>query len=407
MTEENIPQLSGNIADDIRSGYTGGSCDVFIPVSDPNKILKCYDVNSLYPSQMRDKPMPIGKPTYFNGNIRSVDPNAFGFFYCEIIAPDNIKHPIIQTHVKTNSGIRTISPLGQWEDMIFSEEMDNAIKYGYQFNILWGYTFKKGFIFKEYVDFLYSLRQQYPKSHPMNFIAKILLNSLYGRFGMDDNFLEVNIIHKDYYSDFENRFLDNILSTEELGDYKLVTHKTIEENINNDEATHNISIGIAAAITAYARIHMSQFKNNPDINLYYTDTDSIYTDSDLDHKFLSGTILGKLKLENVCNKAIFLAPKLYCLETEDGRVIYKVKGLKHEIKMTMDDFELLLNKNTTVEKIQEKWMKNLSEGHIKLLNSIYTLKITDNKRRLIYKKGKLIGTEAYIINKKKEILNKN
>jgi hypothetical protein len=52
-------------------------------------------------------------------------------------------------------------------------------------------------------------------------------------------------------------------------------------------------------------------------------------------------------------------------------------------------------------------MKNLSEGHIKLLNSIYTLKITDNKRRLIYKKGKLIGTEAYIINKKKVILNKS
>jgi hypothetical protein len=43
-------------------------------------------------------------------------------------------------------------------------------------------------------------------------------------------------------------------------------------------------------------------------------------------------------------------------------------------------------------------MKNLSEGHIKLLNSIYTLKVTDNKRRLIYKKGKLIGTEAFIIN---------
>lgn len=72
----------------------------------------------------------------------------------------------------------------------------------------------------------------------------------------------------------------------------------------------------------------------------------------------------------------------------------------------MDDFELLLNKNTTLEKTQEKWMKNLSEGHIKLLNSIYTLKVTDNKRRLIYKKGKLIGTEAFIINKNKEILNK-
>jgi len=48
----------------------------------------------------------------------------------------------------------------------------------------------------------------YPKSDPMNYLAKILLNSLYGRFGMDDNFTEVNIIHKDYYSDFETKYLD-------------------------------------------------------------------------------------------------------------------------------------------------------------------------------------------------------
>jgi hypothetical protein len=27
--------------------------------------------------------------------------------------------------------------------MIFSPEMDNAIKFGYKFEILWGYTFEK------------------------------------------------------------------------------------------------------------------------------------------------------------------------------------------------------------------------------------------------------------------------
>jgi len=50
---------------------------------------------------------------------------------------------------------------------------------------------------------------------------------------------------------------------------------------------------------------MSQFKNNPTINLYYTDTDSIYTDSNVEKSFIDKTILGKLKLENTCNKAIF------------------------------------------------------------------------------------------------------
>jgi hypothetical protein len=112
MAEKIIPQLSGKIAKDIRQGYTGGSCDVFIPESKPGDIIKGYDVNSLYPSQMQSKLMPVGNPTYFEGNVRLIDPNAFGFFYCKIIAPDDIKHPILQTHVKTDSGIRTISPIG-------------------------------------------------------------------------------------------------------------------------------------------------------------------------------------------------------------------------------------------------------------------------------------------------------
>jgi hypothetical protein len=187
----------------------------------------------------------------------------------------------------------------------------------------------------------------------MNLIAKILLNSLYGRFGMDDNFLEVNIIHKDFYADFENKFLDNIIQTQELGDYKLVTYRVVNKIESNNE-THNVSIGIASAITAYSRIHMSQFKNNPKINLYYTDTDSIYTDSDIDESFISDTILGKLKIEHVCKKAIFLSPKVYCLETIDKEFIYKVKGLKHEIELTMKDFENLLYKDAFIEKFQTK-----------------------------------------------------
>ena len=259
LIENTIPQLSGKIASDIRSGYTGGAVDVYIPKSKPNIKMKCLDVNSLYPSQMQERLMPVGNPTYFNGNIRLIDPNAFGFFYCEVIAPDNIKHPILQTHVKTNKGIRTIAPIGTWEDMLFSEEMDNAIKYGYQFKILWGYTFESSNIFKEYVDFLFEFRQRYPSSHPLNFIAKILLNSLYGRFGMDDDFPEISVIHKDYFADFENKYLDDIIDKIKIDNYFIVFYKT--ENTFEDINTHNVSISIAATITAYSRIHMSQFKN--------------------------------------------------------------------------------------------------------------------------------------------------
>jgi DNA polymerase type B, organellar and viral len=398
MKDEIIPQLSGKIAKDIRQSYTGGACDMYIPFNEEGVKLYAYDVNSLYPSVMKNSLMPVGTPTYFKGNIRAMDTNAFGFFYCKIIAPDNLKHPILQTHVKTSNGIRTIAPLGTWEDMLFSIEIDNALKYGYKFEILWGYTFKSEYIFKDYVDTLYSFRLNYPKSDPMNYLAKILLNSLYGRFGMDDNFSEINIIHKDYYADFENKFMDNITDIIDLGDYKLVTHN-IAENLNdNDDSTHNVSVGIASAITAYARIHMSQFKNNPDFNLYYTDTDSVYTNKTLPEYLIDTKVLGKLKLESIVNKAIFLSPKVYCLETKDGTFIYKVKGLSHETELTLQDFKQLLYKDTFIEKFHRKWFRDLSKAQIQLLEQVYTLKVTDNKRELIYdKNNKLISTKPYKI----------
>jgi hypothetical protein len=169
---------------------------------------------------------------------------------------------------------------------------------------------------------------------------------------MDDNFSDINIIHKDYINDFENKFFDLISDRVELGDSFLIQLKK-SENIE-ENSTHNINVGIAAAITAYSRIYMSQFKNNPDFNLYYSDTDSAYIDKPLPDHLVHSKALGKMKLENTCNKSIFLAPKVYYLETIEDKVIYKVKGLKHEIELNRSDFESLLYKDTILQKSQSK-----------------------------------------------------
>jgi hypothetical protein len=84
MVENTIPQITGEIEKNIRSGYTGGAVDMYIPEPPKGIKIKAYDVNSLYPSQMESQLMPVGMPTYFKGNILKIDENAFGFFYCEI-----------------------------------------------------------------------------------------------------------------------------------------------------------------------------------------------------------------------------------------------------------------------------------------------------------------------------------
>jgi hypothetical protein len=162
------------------------------------------------------------------------------------------------------------------------------------------------------------------------------------------------------------------------------------------------SIAIAAAVTAYARIHMSQFKNNPDLpNLYYTDTDSLYFDGPISNKFISETRLGALKLEGVWDDALFLAPKVYALRNKDQEII-KIKGLSKESinnnNITLDSLLPLLNKDSSLIYNQDKWFRNLTEGSIKILEQTYNLKATGNKRQLIYINNILTDTAPLNIN---------
>jgi len=203
LKKDLIPKISGHIYQDIKKGYTGGHTDVYIPFGEN---VKGYDVNSLYPTQMKIFYMPVGTPTFFEGDITKIDPNAFGFFNVEITAPIDMNRPILQTKVKTKTGFRTIAPLGTWEDMIFSEEMYNAMKYGYKFKILSGYTFYRANIFKEYIEDLYKIKVSHSKNDPMYIIAKLLMNSLYGRFAMKPITTITKFISRD--EDIFN-FIDN------------------------------------------------------------------------------------------------------------------------------------------------------------------------------------------------------
>jgi len=128
--------LYGQTAKNIRLSYTGGSTDMFIPFNSNLELVYGYDINSLYPAVMQNKNFPIGNPTYFEGDIRKYDAESFGFFQCKVVAPTDLNHPIIQLHVKTKAGTRTLSPTGSFECMLFSEEMDHAIKLGYKIKIL-------------------------------------------------------------------------------------------------------------------------------------------------------------------------------------------------------------------------------------------------------------------------------
>ena len=265
---------------------------------------------------------------------------------------------------------------------------------------------KKGYIFKDYVAKMYDLRMEYEKGHPLNLIAKLLMNSLYGKFGMK---LENTIIEMfDTSNKIENDLLQEMIDTfgmyiqdfVKLGDKLLTLRNTLNNSVkyNEDEEDtyhgSDVNIAIASAVTAGGRMWMSLLKNNPKVNLYYSDTDSGVVDTPLSED-LVGPALGQFKLEHIVSKAVFLAPKVYGLVTVEGEEIIKIKGVGSEVikNVHLKDLENLLIEDSSRVYSQEKWIKNYQEGKITIKDVAYTLKITSNKRAPIYIEGVYNNTE--------------
>ena len=403
LKNSKIPIIEGDLFKDIKEGYTGGAVDVYKPFPKEGEKVFCYDVNSLYPSTMAEFNMPVGAPTYFEGDISKIGPGSgynltnklFGFFEVEIEAPKDMNIPLLQTRIKTNCGYRTIAPVGTWRGTYFSEEIFNAMKYGYKFKILRGYLFENEDIFSEYVDYLYKLKENSDSKSPDYIIAKLLLNTLYGRFGMNPQMESHLIISNEETLKLNTqRVITNVIDLKN-GKELVSFFDNYDWNNETSQKSLNISVAISAAVTACARIHMSIFKTMNDIILYYSDTDSAYVNKRLDPKYI-GSELGKMKLEHIFDDAIFLAPKVYGGITSDYEYV-RVKGLKNPV--SFNQLKPLLIKDTNLKINQEKWYRNVSEGNIKIIPEIYTLMINNQKRTLIFdNKNKFIDTKPIILN---------
>ena len=84
-----------------------------------------------------------------------------------------------------------------------------------------------------------------------------------------------------------------------------------------------------------------------------------------------------MKLEHVITKAVFLAPKVYALISDQGEQIIKAKGLTRDVikDITIADFEFLLTKDSSRLFNQSKLYKSLYGDNLpELKNTIYTLK---------------------------------
>jgi hypothetical protein len=180
------------------------------------------------------------------------------------------------------------------------------------------------------------------KNSPDYTISKLLLNSLYGRLGMNPE-MEINVIvdSTTALKIIEKHVVTNII-TFKNGKELISFFDDSPPEDENTKRSINISIPISLAVTANARVHMSKFKT--------LETDSIDMNKPLDPEFV-GKELGKMKLEHIFKKVVYLAPKVYGGMTDDYEYV-KIKGAK--VPVAFVDLEPLLYKSKTLDISQSK-----------------------------------------------------
>lgn len=369
-----IRNLSGKMEDFIRRSYKGGAVNCF-----DNKIFSCFilDFNSSYSASMYFNPMPVG-PGFFSDetNLNII----YGFAEAEVTTYLS-KRAIVGV---TNELGEFTFPTGTFKGVFYSEELKELLKYDTKANIkiLNAVLFKKEFsLFKKYIDYLYKMKSN--STGVRRLIAKLLLNSLYGKFGMKKLILESKICTKNEIEILDKnkniKFIipindDAFIATYSNEHYPdlFKEHKDIIE-LSRQYISHS-NTAIASATTATSRIKLNELLHLPGLNVYYFDTDSIICDKLPPEEYI-GSELGKLKLEHIIESGIIVGKKLYYLECIDPKTgakytVKKAKGIGGS-EMNKDDYEKLI-KGESIIKNKTKFYKDFKSVHI--VDSTITIK---------------------------------
>jgi hypothetical protein len=318
------------------STYCGGRTEVFQRES---VALNYYDINSSYPAVMRE-PMPSGAPIWWNG----LPPDAFtragsgyvGFVEAEVEIDDYIPVLPVKRDGKLMFPAGRVS--GRWDWAELSLVRDNVRRFG---KSVW---FESSPLLASMVEDLYPFRDSALQGYDagLAYVVKILLNSLYGKFGQSALRRKVLPWSEDLPK-----------GAVPIDGTPLSPVWYVDEEIT----APYIMPQIAAHVTALARLKLYSHLQESGERLAYCDTDSVLTSTVLD----TSTKLGELKnvYPGVTFHGTFLAPKLYMLKGSDGSVKVVAKGIRERTEAT---FETLRNGGTVSSMELEKLGKLARAG---------------------------------------------
>jgi hypothetical protein len=312
----------------ITRSYAGGRVECFRP--GVYESVKTYDINSLYPYVMSFADIPDCTPIH----VSKIIPGKVGFYEVKFKQTNHDLPPVLW--VKENNGLEFVY---EGTGVFCSIEIENAQRVGCEIEFIKGLiypTTKK--VFKNYVDDLYKLRKE-NSGTPLDFICKILLNSLYGKFAETQKSSHLEKIP-------ENEFWDRLKNGEQLTEYD---HDKQLYNVEEQRDIPHRLIHIASIITAMARTTLYKYIERHVESVIYCDTDSVHLNDEIMEPKWQGQKLGQMKLEEE-GAGVYLGRKQYAVSKS-----IKFKGLTLKNKLSPESFVEIITQQDLVDILTGKY----------------------------------------------------
>ena len=305
-----------------RAAYVGGRTEAIEPGEYPE--VAVYDVNSEYPAVMAAGTFPA---SYLGGWVTEYTGKP-GIYTVRFWQPaDRGRLPLL--HVKNDRG--GFDYVFEGTGTYTQPELDLLVELGGRFEVIEGYVYYETEpIFKDFIDYWYGVRltAQAEGNDGLSYICKILMNSLYGKFGQKEEGWSIQFWDADK------------MAEEVAAGTEFIEHGDIVV-VRENKANETTFVGIAAFVTGYARALLFRyFMTAQDLGctVVYCDTDSLHV---IDGESLPvGSGLGALKLEYV-GSASYAGKKLYRLHDID-KVKAKGIGRRAAQMLTREDFKRVL-----------------------------------------------------------------
>ena len=378
-----FPCLPFEIDKDIRQSYKGGF--TYLSPKYKEKIVNdimVLDVNSLYPSVMKNEYLPHGQPLPFKDKYK--EDKFYPLYVQQLSCSFKLKENMIPTiqiknslqflpneYIESSDGDIITLTLTSIDLELFFKHYDVEVYAwhgGYKFQAVKG-------LFSNYINYWTDVKIKSKKEGNKSLyqISKLMLNSLYGKFG-------TNPCVRSKYP-----YLD------EDGIVKYACYPMEEKK--------PIYIPVASFITSLARkktIETSQNirdytmkKYNEDFYIY-SDTDSIHMKklpSDELSKFveIDDFELGKWKIESDNIKvAKFLRQKCYIEIDEEGYKNVTVAGLPKKLAeyVTIDNFKEGFSILATDTEKDHKLTYKHVKGGVLLVDTDFSIKYNDNRKKV-------------------------